>query len=105
MAAADPASSADAPNPLAEDKADFQAAYRVHASGAPAAAVDAWNDYLAKHPRGRFVPEARYARAVALVRSGQRSAARDALRPFADAKPGGYRREDARQLLETLGDK
>jgi TolA-binding protein len=105
-ASASPIASAAAPpkfNPLAEDKADFQAAYRIHAGASPAAAVDAWNGYLGKHPNGRFVPEARYARAVALVRSGQSAAAREALRPFAESSPGGYRREDARQLLESLG--
>lgn len=100
-ASAAPVASQDA---LAVDKADFEAAYRVHASGAPSAAVTAWDDYLTKHPRGRFGPEARYARAVALVRSGQTAAARQALRPFADAAPGAYRRDDALRLLESLGD-
>lgn len=89
---------------LAADKADFEAAYRVHASGAAAESVAAWDAYLAAHPSGRFGPEARYARAVALVRAGRTAAARAALRPFADAAEGAYRREDARRLLESIGD-
>lgn len=95
-------------NPLARDKADFESAYRVHAN-APAsdpaaarAAVAAWNQYLSQHPRGRFVPEATYARAVALARAGQRSEAQEALKSFAEGEPGSYRRDDALELLEKI---
>jgi TolA-binding protein len=90
---------APVPNLLAEDKQAFESAYRIHASGAPAAAVAAWDGYLAAHPDGRFVPEARYARAVALARNGQKDAARDALREFAN---GEYRHDDAIKLLDKL---
>ncbi len=86
---------------LAQDKADFEAAYRAHESGA-SHAVAAWDEYLKRHPTGRFVPEARYARAVALVRAGRTAEARAALLPFAKAPPGSYRRTDARRLLEML---
>jgi len=43
--------------------------------------------------------EARYARAVALARNGQKDAARDALREFAN---GEYRHDDAIKLLDKL---
>ncbi|NUP04789.1 MAG: hypothetical protein HOW73_01880 [Polyangiaceae bacterium] len=93
------------PNGFAEDKADFESAYRIHAAGnANQAAIAAWNDYLAKHPKGRFVPEARYARAVALARAGLRNEAREALKPFADGQPGSYRRDEALELLDNLGE-
>lgn len=89
-------------DPLAEDKSAFEAAYRVYASGTPAAAVAAWDRYLAAHPTGRFVPEARYARAVALARSGDKPAAREALKEFANGEAGSYRREDAVELIDKL---
>lgn len=103
-----PSASVAVQNPLAADKADFEAAYRVHASSSAQdsasaqAAVVAWNQYLARHPDGRFVPEARYARAVALARAGHRNEAREALQSFAKGEPGSYRRDDALELLEAI---
>ncbi len=68
-----------------------------------AAAVGAWDRYLAAAgPGGRFVVEARYNRAIALVRAGRRAEAAAALRPFADGDYGGYRRDEARELLRTI---
>jgi TolA-binding protein len=99
VAAAAPAPDRDL---LAEDKSAFEAAYRASASGTPAVAVAAWDRYLAAHPDGRFVPEARYARAVALARAGDKGAAREALREFASGEPGSYRHEDAVQLIDKL---
>jgi len=102
------ATAASARSGLAEDKAAYEAAYRVHAgakpndSAAAKAAVAAWDSYLAKHPKGRFVPEAKYARAVALARAGNRDEAREALRSFAEGEQGEYRRDDARELLDAM---
>jgi hypothetical protein len=102
------ASAASARSALAEDKADYEAAYRVHGSAKPndpaaaKAAVAAWDGYLAKHPKGRFVPEAKYARAVALARAGNRDEAKEALRSFAEGEQGDYRRDDARELLDAM---
>lgn len=93
---------APAHDALAADARDFKRAFALHVSGAPSAAVAAWSDYLAAHPNGRFVPEARYSRAVDLLRAGRRGEAALALRPFAEAPPGGYRRADAQQLLRSI---
>jgi hypothetical protein len=46
--------------------------------------------------------EARFNRAIALMQLGQRAEARAALTPFAEGQYGGYRRDDARRLIETL---
>ena len=54
-------------------------------------------------PQARFFLEARYNRAIALVRLGRKAEAVEALRPFAAAPPGSYRRTEARDLLRFLG--
>ena len=108
VAAPTAAPAASARSGLAEDKADYEAAYRVHGSAKPndpaaaKAAVAAWDSYLSKHPKGRFVPEAKYARAVALARAGNRDEAKEALRSFAEGEQGDYRRDDARELLDAM---
>jgi len=48
-----------------------------------------------------LVLEARYNRAICLVRLGRRAGARAALAPFASGAYGGYRQEDARALLDA----
>ena len=65
-------------------------------------AVAAWDEYLRTNPMGRFVPEARWGRAAALVRLGRNAEARDALVPFARGDLGAYRRDEAKALLERL---
>jgi hypothetical protein len=67
-----------------------------------AAALDAWNRYLAAPEVGRFALEARYNRAIALLRLGRGPEAADALRPFAEGDYGGYRQAEARALLNHL---
>ena len=69
---------------------------------APARALAAWDAYLAAFPRGTFAPEAAYNRAICLVRLGRRAAAMRALRPLAAGRSPGYRREEARTLLDWL---
>jgi hypothetical protein len=82
----------------------YAAAHRAHfVDHDPAAALRAWDAYLAAEPSGRFAPEAHYNRAIALLRLSRRAEARDALAPFASGAYGDYRREDARRLLEALG--
>jgi hypothetical protein len=66
-----------------------------------AAALAAWDRYLALAP-GPLTVEARYNRALALVRLQRRAEAAEALEPFASGYYGGYRREDARALLSLL---
>lgn len=68
----------------------------------PARALEAWNTYLRIAPRdlrAGLVLEARYNRAICLLRLGRRDEARDALRPFAEGVYGDYRKDDARVLI------
>ncbi len=89
------------------DPAERRAYREAHAlhfdARAPAPALDAWERYLRAYPRGRFAVEARYNRALCLVRLDRRDDARAALRPFADGSHGAYREREARALLEALG--
>ncbi len=57
---------------------------------------------LATNPGGALAVEARYNRAVLLVRLGHRQAAREALAPFASGTFGNFRRADANVLLRRL---
>lgn len=68
----------------------------------PAAALREWDAYLAMYPEGRFAVEARYNRAISLVRLGRRGEAREALAPFATGTYGGYRRAEAQGLLDAM---
>jgi hypothetical protein len=87
-----------APDPDALHRRAF-AAYRDHEDEA---ALAAWDEYLKTSPMGRFVPEARWGRAAALVRLGRNAEARDALVPFARGDLGAYRQGEAKALLERL---
>lgn len=83
----------------------YREAHDLHFRGGnPGAAVGAWERYLAAAPRGRFAPEARYNRAIALLRAGRRAEGLAALRPFASGAHGAYRRDEARQILEAAGE-
>jgi hypothetical protein len=52
--------------------------------------------------RAGLVLEARYNRAICLMRLGRRTEAIAALRPFADGEWTGYRQEEARALLREI---
>lgn len=81
----------------------YEAAHDAHfVARDPSRALGAWDAYLAKYPNGRFAPEAKYNRALSLVRLGRRDEAREALAPFADGAHGDYRKREARKLLDTL---
>jgi TolA-binding protein len=81
----------------------YAAAHRAHFVAQDAAsALRGWAAYLAAYPDGRFALEARYNRAISLVRLGRRSEARAALEPFASGDTGGYRQREARELLDAL---
>lgn len=87
----------------AQDVALYAAAHRAHFVDHDwAAALHAWDAYLAAEPGGRFVLEARYNRAIALVRLGRTAEARRALEPFARGPSGGYRAQEARDILDAL---
>lgn len=66
-----------------------------------ARALSAWEAYLRAAPGGRLATEARYNRALCLLRLGRDAEARHALAPFAAGKMG-YRQNEARQLLDAL---
>jgi len=68
----------------------------------PVRALAAWDAYLSAAPNGQFAPEARYNRALSLVRLGRNQEARSALEPFANGAYGGYRKAEASALLEHL---
>ena len=84
----------------------YRRAHRLHfAEANPAGALAAWDAYLAAAPRGRFSTEARYNRALCLIRLGRTAEARTALEPFAAGRFGGYRQREASELSEALGAK
>ncbi|HKO91829.1 MAG TPA: hypothetical protein VJU61_11780 [Polyangiaceae bacterium] len=84
------------------DLALFRLAHDLHVTGQPRAAIAAYDDYLAAFPKGRFVPEARYNRALDSIKLGDKAGARSALEAFARGAYGDYRRQEARELLEAL---
>ena len=95
----------DAPLPANDPDLElYREAHRAHfVQRDPRAALEAWDRYLAAYPRGNFTLEARYNRALCLVRLGRHDAARQALAPFAAGEvSGGYRRTEASALLEAL---
>ncbi len=91
-----------------EERADptlalYRVAHTAHfVDHDPARALAAWDAYLAAAPNGTFAPEARYNRALSLVRLGRNSDAKTALEPFANGVYGSYRQSEARALLEQL---
>ena len=90
--------------PHEDDEARLYAeAHRAHfVDGDPSSALQAWNAYLTAAPEGTFAPEARYNRAVTLVRLGRLDEARRALEPFARGVYGGYRTREAAALLDAI---
>jgi hypothetical protein len=89
----------------AEAEALYRAAHELHFHGDDvAAALAAWDAYLAVSPHGAFAIEARYNRALCLVKLGRLAEARDGLAPFAagDVAPAGYRRDEAARLIERI---
>jgi hypothetical protein len=97
-----PASSDDETTPENELRL-YGAAHIAHFSGGdPRRALAAWNDYLVRYPHGMFEPEARFNRAVCLVRLGLLEQASRALAPFANGRFGAYRRDEAQRLLDWL---
>ena len=83
----------------------YRAAHELHFRGHDhAATLAAWDAYLAAEPAGRFVLEARYNRALVLVRLDRYGDARVALEPFArgEVAAAGYRQREATALLERI---
>jgi hypothetical protein len=81
----------------------YRTAHRAHfIEQNSRAALAAWDAYLAKAPRGKFALEARYNRALCLVRLDRKADARAALEPFARGAFGAYRKREATELLDAL---
>lgn len=94
------------PRPAIKRAAPFEPLYRkaheLHFHGSdPAAALAAWDAYLAAEPAGRFALEARFNRALVLVKLGRYAEARAALEPFARGELA-YRQAEAAQLADRL---
>ena len=83
----------------------YRKAHELHFHGTDhAQALAAWDAYLVAEPNGRFGVEARYNRALVLVRLARHAEARSALEPFArgEVAPAGYRKREAAALVERL---
>jgi len=104
--AAASASVASSSSPSRDDQAALALYRRAHqlqfVDQNPSAAVAAWDAYLAAEPKGPLSVDARYDRALCLVRAGRKNEARTALVPFAAGSFGGYRQKEARALLDAL---
>ncbi|MFT3923724.1 MAG: hypothetical protein QM778_14425 [Myxococcales bacterium] len=102
---AEPAS--PAPRPPSADLALYREAHRAHFTARDyATALTLWERYSKSFPNGIFAIDAAYNRAICLVRLGRKAEATSALRPFAEGQvKGGYRRDEARALLDVLGKK
>ncbi len=98
-----PAAALPAPSSSAVESADelyrraSQAHFVDHDYGK---AVGLWDRYL--QGGGPLALEARYNRAVALLRAGRTAEARAALTPFAAGEYGAYRKQEAQALLDAL---
>jgi type IV secretory pathway VirB10-like protein len=80
----------------------YRLAHEAHFAGHDyARALPAWEAYLRAAPSGRFATEARFNRALCLLRLGRTEEARTALKPFALGAMG-YRQNEAQQLLDEL---
>lgn len=103
--AVEPAPAPAAPAAPAVD-ALYRRAHDLHFRGGdPSYALSAWDAYLAAQPAGQFAVEARYNRAIALVRLRRFAEARTALAPFARGEVAdGYRQAEAAQLVERLSE-
>jgi hypothetical protein len=92
----------DVPAPASTADDLYRRAHEAHFdTGDFSTALALWNDYLAISPPPRFAVEARYNRAITLLRLGRREEASRALRPFAEGDYGSYRSAEARALMRA----
>ena len=100
---AKPAPSASSSGAFQDSDGDlYRLAHEAHfTSHDYARALADWDAYLKAAPSGRFATEARYNRAICLLRLGRDAEAREALEPFASGQLG-YRQNEARELLDEL---
>jgi TolA-binding protein len=82
----------------------YEKAHRLHFhEGQSAGALRLWDAYIEQFPTGRFLPEARFNRAVCLVRLGALERARAALEQIIAERAANYSTEQAHGLLARLG--
>lgn len=79
----------------------FRRAMKLH-SAKDRGAIAAWDDFLRVAPNSALATEARYNRALCLVRLGRSDDARKALAPFAAGDMAGYRQREAAELIDAL---
>jgi len=85
---------------LAEREQLYREAHRLHFVARDySAALAAWERYLRVADDATLAVEARYNRALCLVRTGSYAEARQALEPIARGEAGAYRQREARALL------
>ncbi|MCA9611437.1 MAG: hypothetical protein H6721_08690 [Sandaracinus sp.] len=89
------------PAELEARRVRFRDAHRLQ-YGHPGVSLAAWDRFLHDFPGGPFADEARYYRALTLVRLGRRDEARAVLEAFAAGRYGNTHRGDARRVLERL---
>ena len=84
----------------------YERAHRAHFfAHSPERALAAWDAYLRDHGQGVFAPEARFNRALCLIRLARYDLAVEALKPFAAGEWHGYRSAEARALLDWMSAK
>ena len=103
VASAKPTPSGSSSAAFADADGDlYRLAHEAHfAAHDYARALAGWDAYLKATPGGRLATEARYNRAICLLRLGRDAEARQALEPFASGRMG-YRQNEARELLDEL---
>lgn len=82
----------------------FRRAMKLHAAK-DRGAIAAWDDFLRVAPSSALATEARYNRALCLVRIGRSDDAQKALAPFARGELDGYRQREATELIDALDDR
>lgn len=84
-------------------RALYLGAHKAHfGGGSPEAALQAWDAFLAAAPDDTFAPEARFNRAILLIKLRRPTQAAAALEPFVCAANGAYRQREASALLARL---
>jgi TolA-binding protein len=90
-------------NGSSAELAAYRRAHDAHFRGTdPAAALAAWDAYLASYPDSALALDARYDRALLLVKLERWREADAALRPFAAAAAGSYRQAEAARLRDAI---
>lgn len=91
---------------VADATAVYAAAHEAHFVARHwSRALALWSRYLRLAPHGPLAPEAHFNRAICLVHLGRDDDAAIALQAFANGRPGDYRQQEARRLLDAMGGK